>query len=228
MTKTKATGQLGLDYAAGREKKASLIYRLRRRTDEVRKSIRQFGKNEPTAIIDLGTADGRMLNTLHQDFPKARCVGIEYNPELVKLAKRLFQEVEFFEGDVSKLSVPDASFDVAIATAVIEHVPDPAAMVREVHRVLGQGGLFIVTSPAPFWEKIATAIGHLQDDQHNEVMNLAKLKKIISENDFSILKAEKFMLSPVGMPLELTVERMVRAIGCDFLFANQLVVAKKK
>jgi len=226
--KSIATHQLGLEYAKGREAKLSLRYRLKRRTEEVLKTIRQFWKSYPADIIDLGTADGRMLHSLHEAFPRAHCVGIEFNSELVRLAQQMFPGIEITEGNAQNLTFSDNSFDVAIATAIIEHVPEPAQMIREACRVLRPGGILVLTSPAPFWEKIATFVGHLADDLHNEVMTLRKIQRLTSENGFSVLKAEKFMLSPIGMPFELAVESVARVLRCDFLMANQLVVASKK
>ena len=39
--------------------------------------------------------------------------------------------------------------------------------------------------------------------------------------------AQKFMLSPIGMPLETLAEKMVRKLHLDFMMANQFVVARK-
>lgn len=51
-------------------------------------------------------------------------------------------------GDVQDLrDVADASFDTALCFEVLEHVPDPAAGVREMMRVLRGGGALLVTVP---------------------------------------------------------------------------------
>ena len=44
--------------------------------------------------------------------------------------------------DVHELPFRDASFDHVITNAVLEHVADPVRAVREVRRVLRQGGMF--------------------------------------------------------------------------------------
>ena len=45
--------------------------------------------------------------------------------------------------------VPDAGHDAAFANYVLEHVPDPAAAAREIHRVLRPGGVFVASFPNP-------------------------------------------------------------------------------
>lgn len=49
--------------------------------------------------------------------------------------------------DITAIPVPDASFDAALCTEVLEHVPDPAAAVREFARILKPGGRLILTAP---------------------------------------------------------------------------------
>lgn len=48
---------------------------------------------------------------------------------------------------LEKASLPDASADVVILLHVIEHVPDPVATLREIHRVLKPGGHVVVETP---------------------------------------------------------------------------------
>lgn len=49
--------------------------------------------------------------------------------------------------DISSIPVEDESFDVAICTEVIEHVPDPISAVKEMGRLLKPGGLLLLTAP---------------------------------------------------------------------------------
>lgn len=49
--------------------------------------------------------------------------------------------------DVQRLSFADASFDLCTSTEVFEHVPDDAAGLRELHRVLAPGGWLVFTVP---------------------------------------------------------------------------------
>jgi SAM-dependent methyltransferase len=50
-------------------------------------------------------------------------------------------------GTGTDLPFEDGSFDTVVAFQVLEHVEEPAAMVREAFRVLRPGGVFIVTTP---------------------------------------------------------------------------------
>ncbi len=49
--------------------------------------------------------------------------------------------------DANAIPVEDASFDVVLCTEVLEHVPDPVAVMREFGRITAPGGRLILTAP---------------------------------------------------------------------------------
>jgi SAM-dependent methyltransferase len=74
--------------------------------------------------------------------------------ERVRSASRIYVTADFDRGDCdlqldmsSMPGVGDASFDTVIACDVLEHVPDDAAAMRELRRVLRSGGSVLVTVP---------------------------------------------------------------------------------
>lgn len=49
-------------------------------------------------------------------------------------------------GSIEAIPVPDASFDVVVCLQVLEHVPDPAAALRELRRVVKPGGRVLAST----------------------------------------------------------------------------------
>jgi SAM-dependent methyltransferase len=66
-------------------------------------------------------------------------------------------------GDATRLPFPDATFDRAIASEVLEHIPDDEAALDELARVLKPGGTLAVTVPSWFPERLCWL---LSDEYH--------------------------------------------------------------
>ena len=222
-------GVLGPGYATGRKNNRALKYRLWRRTQEVKNAIKGYLSYEAKNIIDLGTADGEMIFELSKSFPKTKFTGIEYNRELVQIANETkMRNVNIIEGDVNEISQLDnQKYDVVIATAIIEHVDNPELFMQNVFNLLNKHGILILTAPDPFWEKIATFVGHLHDEQHNEVPNLKRLKELSEKTSLKVELLKKFMISPIGLIYEEKIEKLFRSFGLSFMMANQLLIARK-
>ncbi len=223
------SGVLGIEYAKQRQTSRALKYRLWRRTNEVHKAINKYLNYTPKNILDLGTADGEMIFDLSKTFKETRFLGIEYNSDLVAHAQvNKTSNVEIMQGDVNEVEkFNDKEYDVVIATAVIEHVDNAEFFMNSVKSLLIEKGILILTAPDPMWEEIATMVGHLQDEQHNEVPNLKRLRDLAEKSELKVELLQKFMISPIGLIFEEKIETMLRTLRLDFMLANQLLVARK-
>jgi len=83
--------------------------------------------------------------------PKAkRVVGLDISGVALNRAKKFLQdrkEIELILGDAQNLRFDDNSFDVAICSEMLEHVPDPHSVIKELHRILKQDGNLVVSIP---------------------------------------------------------------------------------
>ena len=52
--------------------------------------------------------------------------------------------------DITGMDFADGRFDLVLCSHVLEHVPDDAAAMREMHRVLAPGGLLVVQTPVNY------------------------------------------------------------------------------
>lgn len=94
--------------------------------------------------LDVGCGTGAVLKMLEQAGWQAR--GVDMSPDAIKYceAKNLSVNIGFAD----KINFPDDTFDLVIASDVLEHLENDAAAVKEIRRVLKPGGIFIVTVPA--------------------------------------------------------------------------------
>ena len=94
-------------------------------------------------VLDAGCATGALLAKL-RDRGWA-CAGVEISPAAEYA--RTERGLDVRRASLEESRFPDASFDLVLASHLIEHLNDPAAFAREAHRVLAPGGRFLVTTP---------------------------------------------------------------------------------
>lgn len=214
-----------IEYHERRKRSGALKYRLGRRAKEVLKGVKKYRGTKITSLLDIGCADGLMLNLLSQGLAISLSVGIDSSRELLKT--NLNPDIRMIQTQAEKLPFRNEEFEVIIATAVIEHLSQPTKMIQECYRLLKKGGLLIITTPVPFWDKIARKTGLLKEKGHQKTFSLSALKALLTSQDFKILKAEKFMFSPVGFPGEEKIERILKKSPFNLLLANQIIISGK-
>ncbi len=218
-------GTMGLEYSEGRKKRKALTYRLQRRADEVIRAMHTYYSGTPKDLLDLGPAEGKALSVVQDAFPSTKMVGLEYSPELIDACTD--SRLTMVQGDAMDPPFPPESFDIISATALIEHVEDPALMLKKLHTLLRPSGVIILSTPDPFFERIAGAIGHLDDEAHQETMTCHTMSRYVEQAGFTVVEADKFMCWPWGLPGELQMEKLMKKLGLRFILLNQLVVGKK-
>jgi demethylmenaquinone methyltransferase / 2-methoxy-6-polyprenyl-1,4-benzoquinol methylase len=92
------------------------------------------------AVLDVATGTGAVAREL---IAQKGCtvVGVDQSREMLAEARRrLPAGVKLVEADADSLPFPDASFDALTFTYLLRYVPDPAATLRELARVVRSGG----------------------------------------------------------------------------------------
>lgn len=91
-------------------------------------------------LLDVGCG-GAWLSEHFRDY-----AGVDVSEEAVAVARERDLDVRAI-GPADPLPFGDGEFDAVVLKDVLEHVPDPAALVLEVKRVLRPGGRVFASSP---------------------------------------------------------------------------------
>ncbi|MEM1429871.1 MAG: class I SAM-dependent methyltransferase [Pseudomonadota bacterium] len=92
-------------------------------------------------LLDLGCGPGYLAAAAHA--VGAHCTGVDFAPDMLRVARARCPGVEFVAGDAAALPFGDAQFDVVAANFVFFHLADPQAAIAEAARVLRPGGRFV-------------------------------------------------------------------------------------
>ncbi len=105
-------------------------------------------------VLDVGSGLGLLSRAIaHVVGPTGRVIGIERSTDQIAEAERMAREagesglVEFRAGDALAFPLADGewrSFDIVHARFILEHVPDPLAVVRQMARAARPGGRLIL------------------------------------------------------------------------------------
>jgi arsenite methyltransferase len=97
-------------------------------------------------VLDLGSGGGiDVLLSARRVGPAGTAYGVDFTPEMLDLARRNAAEagvsnVEFLDGRIDAVPLPDASVDVIISNCVVNLAVDKPAVFNEMHRLLRPGG----------------------------------------------------------------------------------------
>jgi 2-polyprenyl-3-methyl-5-hydroxy-6-metoxy-1,4-benzoquinol methylase len=95
-------------------------------------------------FLDIGCATGLLLNEM-----KGKgwdCRGVEICRESAEYAMRQFG-LDIFIGTLEEAAFPESTFNAVHLSHLIEHVPNPRALLLEIRRILKPYGYMILTTP---------------------------------------------------------------------------------
>ncbi len=185
-------------------------------------------------------------------------VGVDLNAERLEMSKILLAEcgVKNYRTicvPVEQTGLQDASFEKALAIDIIEHLPNPRALLAEARRVLIANGELLVSVPAMHdhyvhlfrWigkifgrKTVELPSGHL--DAHNSAHSVSAWEKIAEDEGFSIVRTRASTLFPplhlYGIPRFWFKSALIRSIDgfcCSLPFLKRfgqayLMVLRKK
>jgi SAM-dependent methyltransferase len=106
---------------------------------------------EDEVVLDLGSGGGiDVLLSARRVGPRGKAYGLDMTEEMLALARENqaragVENVEFLQGDIEAIPLPDDSVDVIISNCVINLAADKARALAEAFRVLKPGGRFAVS-----------------------------------------------------------------------------------
>jgi len=95
--------------------------------------------------LDVGCAIGVFTNLLHQKGYEA--LGIDTNKELLTFAKNRYPHCTFKLMNALHLDLSPSTFDFVLALELIEHSYNPYKLLKNIHQVLKEDGVILLSTP---------------------------------------------------------------------------------
>jgi SAM-dependent methyltransferase len=131
------------------------------------------------AVLDLGCSGGPLLHQLslagYQNLE-----GLDISVAAVALARS--RGLTVHQGDASAPDLPRASFDLLIASDVLEHLADDRAALERWHALLKRGGRLVVLVPAFAW----LWSEHDELNRHHRRYRRSQLTRLLRATGFEV------------------------------------------
>jgi SAM-dependent methyltransferase len=112
-----------------------------RRLDEIVAGFAPY--RQTSRLLDIGFGAGSLLRAAGR--ARWTVSGVEVSQTAARHVDQFGFDI--FCGELADAQYPDGYFDVVTASEVLEHVPEPRALVREIARIVRPGGLLWATTP---------------------------------------------------------------------------------
>jgi ubiquinone/menaquinone biosynthesis C-methylase UbiE len=161
-------------------------------------------------ILDLGTGTAQIPLALCVQAPSARVVGIDLAAEMLLFAEAnvvragLEKQIRLERCDAKRLPHAAGSFGAVISNSIVHHIPEPAAVLSEMHRVLSPGGdllardLLRPPDDATVSSLVATYAGaanshqkRMFEDSLRAALSLAEIRALVSDLGYDPAEVEQ-------------------------------------
>lgn len=172
------------------------------------------GGLNPSRVLDAGCGTGYALGLLHQHFPKAQAIALDFSPGMLC---QISHACTRLAGDLEHLPLATASIDLYWSSLVMQWC-DPSRTLAEASRVLAADGQLALATLGPStFHELRHAFGTVDDYRHtlpfhedDEIARFAHAAGLLAVNVEKHLKIATY-------PDLGTLLRAVKTIG-----ANQL------
>jgi ubiquinone/menaquinone biosynthesis C-methylase UbiE len=106
-------------------------------------SVMYLPHKECGKLLEIGCGNGKMLQSMNTLGWQTE--GIDFDLVAVETARS--KGLKINHGSLHEQKYNDNTFDAVILSHVIEHVPNPLALLAEIHRILKPGGVISLVTP---------------------------------------------------------------------------------
>ena len=110
-------------------------------------------------VVELGCGTGHVSAFLKRSIPDSVVIATDLVPECLDIVHRNYPELDTQLVDADEpMPFEDSTVDLVLSSNLYEHLHDDGAHLRDIHRVLRDGGQYFISTPHFFADFVWTMI----------------------------------------------------------------------
>jgi 2-polyprenyl-6-hydroxyphenyl methylase/3-demethylubiquinone-9 3-methyltransferase len=155
------------------------------------KALTLAGIKAGASVLDVACKDAVLLDLLERTGLPFEYTGLDLSTRVIEKnqARKDRARARFLTADiVAGAPLPEKSFDRIFALEILEHVPQPPALLAEVRRLLKDDGRLLLSVPNPYYYmEIVNELRHFPDtDGHLYAFRDANLRALLGLCGFAV------------------------------------------
>jgi len=156
--------------------------------------LAKLGVRAGDRVVDLGCGEGALAELLAR--AGVHVTGVEPAAYLrERFAARVVAidpESVVVDGLADRLPFGDAEVGAVVTTEVLEHVPDPEAALRELHRAMRPGAVLCFSVPTSFTELVFWRLHprYAENATHLRIFTKPELRRLVDVCGFDVVAWE--------------------------------------
>ena len=145
--------------------------------------VNEIQKLPAGKVLDVGCGNGNLFKLLPDE--KYELFGVDFSENMIAEAKRnCGQKATFSVADAENLPFDSATFDIIVCNASFHHYVHPNAVLKEMHRVLKDGGRVLIGDPYrhALVRPVMNVVIKFSKDGDYHIYGLDEMKKLFAKN----------------------------------------------
>jgi len=149
-------------------------------------------------VLEAGCGEGRIADFLYRNRQDIQLDAFDISEKVIEQAKKNYPYIHFSTGSIYDIRSPDGSYDLVVASEVLEHLENPEKAMKELLRVSKRYVLATVPHEpiwrilnlcrGKYWRYMGNTPGHIQ---HWGIRSFNKVwEKILSHSGGCAIKHE--------------------------------------
>jgi SAM-dependent methyltransferase len=179
------------------------------RVELIERRLKDLHVNRPSRVLEVGVGSGATTKMLIEHFDRVTCVDLEQERIEEVAAYVAEPKPEFVCAAAEAVALPEGAFDHVFLIGLLEHLPDPPAVLRNVRPALSDKGRMhvLVNNAGSIHRHLGVALGQIRDVEdrsqsdimlgHYRVYTPDKLQAEIERCGFKIDYIDLHYLKPL-------------------------------